>query len=352
MNSPQNSDERREFTTGSTVFTILTLTVLGPIIVSILNLAGALDSAWWGRFGIPSLTLLAIGFFPIFLITYANLAERRSLIRESALGETPLKMVENHLVRAEVERESELGLLSSLDNRIRDLDNRIDEIEWTQSSGQSTIESLLQVVVERLENQSTSRTGSDSTAFGSAAMPPSPDSFHIVIYADVEQDSEAWERLSDSTTALARSLGYDLERQFPIEYGSIFQRAFWKRAVSSEEARYLEATLQQALGLKIAILDQAEVDSKQATAAASVIAALASIPAASVKVGSILVLKYSVVPSGDPVLLVRTLSAREVQALDRYPAILKNPLTALDSLTMAITAEETGEGSPHEHRLE
>jgi hypothetical protein len=352
MTSPRDGYERRVFISGLTISAILILVVLGPIILSILNLAGILGSAWWGRFGIPSLTLLTIGLFPVFVLIHAIFTEQQSLRREltrERLTEAPLRMLGEQLERAENERRSQLdflGVLNSqirgLDGQISRLDGRIDRKEWEQSSRQLTIESLLKTVLEHLETQGAARGGSISTAFGSAVTPPPPDSFHVVIYADAEQDSEAWQRLSDSTIALARSLGYDLEREFPIEYGSIFQRAFWKRAVSSEEARYLEAPLQQALGLKM--LDQAEVDSKQATAAASVIAALASIPAASVKVGSILVLKYSVAPGGDPVLLVRTLSAREVQALDRYPAILKNPLTALDSLTMAITEEEADEG--------
>jgi hypothetical protein len=168
---------------------------------------------------------------------------------------------------------------------------------------------------------------------------PSSESIHTVVYADLEENSAAWEHLSAAIVTLAESLGYTLERQFATEYGSVFKRGFWKRVVTSDEARYYEATLQQALGLRAATLAQAEVDSKQAAAAAGLIDSLAPISTACVKVGSVLVLKYALTPGSDPVLLVRTLSAREVQAIDRYPAILKNPLTALDGLSMAMAAE-------------
>jgi len=189
-------------------------------------------------------------------------------------------------------------------------------------------------------------SSSPSMSLAEGSLPA--DSMQLTIYAEVEEDTEEWRRLSNAGAAVAEALGYVLESQLPTEYGSVFQRGFWKRIVTSEEARQYEAMLQQALGLKVAMLNQAEVDSKQAGAAAALIAALAAVPTACVKVGSLLVIKYRDSPNADPVVLVRSLSSREIQAIDHYPAILKHPHTALDALNMAIAAEEPSETTSNE----
>jgi Effector-associated domain 1 len=181
---------------------------------------------------------------------------------------------------------------------------------------------------------------------------PPADSMQVAIYADIEENTKEWRRLSSASQAVAEALGYVRESQLPTEYGSVFQRAFWKRVATSEEAKQYEAMLQQALGLKVAMLNQAEVDQKQAAAAADLITALAAVPTACIKVGSLLLIKYAAAPHDDPVVLVRSLSSREVQAIDRYPAILKNPHSALDALSMAITAGEPSETAANERSPE
>ena len=284
------------------------------IVVSILELAGVVGTAGWLGSRIPALTLIIVGVLSVFLVV-----ETSSSLRYMQMG------AQDQLRRLEMFSDRQGAILEAT---LRDLQRQLRDPKTPRVS-----------YPDRIRFQ------------GVDALPPL-NSMHVVVYADVDEDSEAWQRLSAASVTLAESLGYTLERQFPVEYGSVFQRGFWKRVVTADEARYLEATLQQALGLKIATLNQAEVDSKQAAAAATVITALASIPTACVKVGSVLVLKYPVAPGGDSVLLVRTLSAREVQLIDRYPAILRNPPTALDALTMAMASEEVSGASAAEPGLE
>ncbi len=214
----------------------------------------------------------------------------------------------------------------------------------------------LKLEQERLILQEVSRRVSKSTISAHSSYAdltlaeaiPSADSMQLAIYADVEENTEEWRRLSNAGEAVAEALGFARESQLPTEYGSVFERGFWKRIVTSDEARQYEAMLQQALGLRVAMLNQAEVDSKQAAAAADLITAVAAVPTACVKVGSLLLIKYAVAPNDDPIVLVRSLSPREVQAIDRYPAILKNPETALDALNMAIAAAEPSEVTSNE----
>jgi hypothetical protein len=200
-----------------------------------------------------------------------------------------------------------------------------------------------ELIVQGASTRVSKPAHSSSAGMALAEEGPPADSMQLVVYADIDEHTAEWQRLSSASVAVAEALGYARESQLPTEYGSVFQRAFWRRIATSEEARQYEALLQQAFGLKAAMLNQAEVDSKQAAAAADLIGALAAVPTACIKVGSLLLIKYRDSPDTEPVVLVRSLSSREIQAIDRYPAILKHPHTALDALNMAITAAESPE---------
>jgi hypothetical protein len=81
-------------------------------------------------------------------------------------------------------------------------------------------------------------------------------------------------------------------------------------------------------------LRQAEVDAKEAQAVNALIASLREVPRACIRVGSVLLVKYSV--GNEPVIIVRNLTQLELHALGRFPEIQKNPEQALEALAMAI----------------
>jgi hypothetical protein len=255
---------------------------------------------------------------------------------QSSVDDLQLTLHELMVEQQRVTLERERVRLERERSRLRQQDLRLEQERL-----------LLQEVSRRVSKSA--RPAHSSPAGVALAEDVAPaDSMQLAIYADVGEDTEEWRRLFSAGEEVAEALGYARESTLPTEYGSVFQRAFWKRIATSDEARQYEAMLQQALGLKVAMLDQAEYDSKQAAAAAGLITSVAAVPTACVKVGSLLLIKYADPPNGDPVVLVRSLSSREVQALDHYPAMLKNPHTVLDALNMAIAASEPPEITPDE----
>ena len=95
-------------------------------------------------------------------------------------------------------------------------------------------------------------------------------------------------------------------------------------------------------------LAQADADNKVADALSKIVASLADVPSACVRAGSILLIKYPG-PQG-PVILTRNLSQLEINTLERYPEIQRNPQTVLESLSLAIAnASDYEPPSPHLH---
>src|SRR5262249_54413377 len=75
---------------------------------------------------------------------------------------------------------------------------------------------------------------------------------------------------------------------------------------------------------------QADVDQKQAAAAAQLIAALNPVPNGACAIGSLLVVKIT--DSNGPRIMARTLTQKQMIAIERDDCILRDPLTLLDRL--------------------
>jgi hypothetical protein len=87
---------------------------------------------------------------------------------------------------------------------------------------------------------------------------------------------------------------------------------------------------------------RAETDAIKAASAVNLIASLAGIPNAVVRVGGLLVIKQTDA-DGNPAVLTRELSTREIRALELNPGIQKDPHGALELLAAAVAQLEEDE---------
>lgn len=158
----------------------------------------------------------------------------------------------------------------------------------------------------------------------------------IAIFLD-KFDPQQLDAVDAAAKVLARSLGYD---NFQLESevsGSIFRRLRGKihDGVASDFAQARLSELEQRFTLEAVGRSQAEVDAIVTDNAVQLIAALADIPNAVVRVGALMVIKYT---DGldRPVMLQRQLTSMEIRALERNPGIQADPARALELLSIAV----------------
>ena len=166
------------------------------------------------------------------------------------------------------------------------------------------------------------------------SKPKPGDEISVAVFADGNDRQNA--RLLEAVDELVSVLGYGKQRDVEIEKGSIFRRSKAKavEALGSKELQDRLVKVERALELEYLDIKQADVDVREAQAVANLIAALKDIPRACQRVGSILLIKYSV--DDVPVLVSRPLSQLEMRALERYPEIQRVPEKALEALVMAM----------------
>jgi hypothetical protein len=165
----------------------------------------------------------------------------------------------------------------------------------------------------------------------------SPERISVAAYANTD-DEKMQDELLRAVDALVSMLGYEGPIDEQTEYGSIFRRSWAtvRRGLSSREISDQVAKVERALELIALDSRQAEVDRTAADAVSNLVATMAEIPTACVRVGSILLIKY--VNSAGPVVLIRTLSPIEVRVLERYPELQMEPPKVLEGLSVAIAS--------------
>ncbi|TCC60606.1 hypothetical protein E0H73_22045 [Kribbella pittospori] len=169
----------------------------------------------------------------------------------------------------------------------------------------------------------------------------SPRQLTIDVYVEGDLDSKAEENrmraVIAATHRLAESVGAEKISVTDEGRGSLWERARARlgKALTSDDARKLQEEAIQAVRLRGMLLNQAEYDGRQAQAVGDLVLKLAGVRSAAIRVGSILIVKYSPQPD-DPIILCRTLTAAEVRALDQFPAILHNPPMVMDQLAQAV----------------
>ena len=160
------------------------------------------------------------------------------------------------------------------------------------------------------------------------------DEISVVIYLDSD-DASTVEQIVRYVDELVELLGYDGPIRPIIEHGSFWRRSLAKIKVAftSDEVRDLVAKAERVVEVHYLDSEQADVDNKMAEAVSNLIAALADVPTACIRTGSILFIKYSG-PQG-PVILSKSLTPREVKTLERFPGIQQEPNKVLEYLALA-----------------
>jgi hypothetical protein len=166
---------------------------------------------------------------------------------------------------------------------------------------------------------------------------PPPPTTDVVIYLD-EYSKDQLGEITERAFALADSLGYSDFELVETEEGSIWNvfKGKIKDGVSSDYVQQKMQEIDQRLSLEMLGKAQAEVDAIRTDNTAALIAAVAEIPNAVVRAGGVLLIKYVDPTTGDPVLLTRDLSVRELRALERNPGIQRDPAHALELLALAV----------------
>ena len=158
----------------------------------------------------------------------------------------------------------------------------------------------------------------------------------IAIFLD-KFDPQQLDAVDAAARALALSLGYnDFQLESEVS-GSIFRRLRGKihDGVASDFAQARLSELEQRFTLEAVGRTQAEVDAIVTDNAVQLIAALADIPNAVVRVGALMVIKYTD-RFGNAVMLQRQLTSMEIRALERNPGIQADPARALELLSIAV----------------
>jgi hypothetical protein len=141
---------------------------------------------------------------------------------------------------------------------------------------------------------------------------------------------------------LASLLGYEGPHGERTLKGSIWRRALanLRGNTSSDEIQQRLLRVERALELESMDKQQAQVDSKTASAVSQLMSSLADVPQAVVRVGSILLIKYQ--SDTGTVFLVRSLSQTEIRAMDQFPELQTRPERLLDALALAVENIDSG----------
>lgn len=169
--------------------------------------------------------------------------------------------------------------------------------------------------------------------------PPDDDSVELVIYLD-EYEQRDLETLEEGAMALAGQIGYGDFTLIDERFGSIFKR--WKgtvkRGVTSDQVKEAIAAVEDRIRIELIEKSRAEVDAINANSVATVLSSLENTPSAATRIGGLLIIKYPDA-NGDPVVLSRNLSPREIRALERYPGIQAEPRRTLQLLATVVASE-------------
>ncbi|TDO55574.1 hypothetical protein EV651_114278 [Kribbella sp. VKM Ac-2571] len=141
-----------------------------------------------------------------------------------------------------------------------------------------------------------------------------------------------------------RALGYVDAELIEDKLGSLWRTwlAKIKNGLSRQEVAERLIKVERAFELGFLDLKQAQVDSQEAQAFATLVQALDSQDRGCVRIGSLLVLKY------DGQIVGRSLSQIELRALQQFPAIQRHPEALLEKLAAAVYELDAADRQPLE----
>jgi hypothetical protein len=169
----------------------------------------------------------------------------------------------------------------------------------------------------------------------------------VDVYLGTDDESAA-ARVFAAVDTLSALVGLMPPMAEEIHRGSFFRRVrtMARRGVTSQEVTSRLTKLERAIELAHVDARQADVDFKEAQAVAELLASLADVPQACVRIGSIFVVKYA--GNSGPVILCRNLSQLELRAIERYPEIQREPGCAFDALATAISTLQCDAEDAHQ----
>jgi hypothetical protein len=160
----------------------------------------------------------------------------------------------------------------------------------------------------------------------------------VRIWLETDNDEHAI-RVSSAVERINDAIGLQSTYGFSAEHGSRFFR-WWSRtkdALTSEEVTERLQKAERAIELAALHRVQADVDQKQAAAAAQLIESLKPVPNGVCTIGSVLVVKITDA-SGHSKVIARTLTQKEMIAIERDDHIMRDAHALLKRLD-AINAE-------------
>jgi hypothetical protein len=172
---------------------------------------------------------------------------------------------------------------------------------------------------------------------------PAPADAEVVVYLD-EYSEDQLIGVQAAAIKLGEELGYTDFVLTDEEKASIFRRfrGKLKSGLASDFVQQKMMEIDERASIELVGRARAETDAIKASSAVSLIASLADIPNAVVRVGGLLIIKQTDA-HGDPAVLTRELSAREIRALELNPGIQKDPQGALELLAAAVAQLEEDE---------
>jgi hypothetical protein len=174
---------------------------------------------------------------------------------------------------------------------------------------------------------------------------PAPADAEVVVYLD-EFSKIQLEEVQAAAIRLGEELGYTDFVLTDEEKGSIFRRFRGKlqAGLAHDFVQQKMMELDERGSIELVGRARAETDAIKASSAVKLIASLADIPNAVVRVGGLLIIKQTD-GHDNPAVLTRELSTREIRALELNPGIQKDPQAALELLAVAVAQLEEDERS-------
>ena len=166
--------------------------------------------------------------------------------------------------------------------------------------------------------------------------------------ADGDVMSTVGDKLIDAIFDALLELGIKKSVDLPAEDGSWWKQVWGetKEALSQDDVVERLKKLEHAASIKLIDGPQAEVTKANADAASKMIKALEGVKSACVQIGNLLIVKYTP-KKGDTRLIIRTLTASELIALEKNKAILKFPGKAMEMLDKECLGIQA-QSSPHQ----
>jgi transcriptional regulator with XRE-family HTH domain len=170
----------------------------------------------------------------------------------------------------------------------------------------------------------------------SADYTPPPAEAEIVIYLD-EYSEDQLEAVQAAAIQLGDELGYTDFILTDEQLSSVFRlfRGKLKTGLTPDFVQQKIRELDERASIEVVGRARAETDAIKTMSAVNVIASLADIPNAVVRVGGLLVIKQTDT-NGHPAVVTRELSTREIKALELNPGIQRDPRAALQLLAAAV----------------